>query len=78
MIELETLRAKIPTVTERDPASASRLVRRRGVLGSKPIFAGTRIPVDTVRRYLDAGCGTDAILEEYPSLTAADVEAARN
>jgi uncharacterized protein (DUF433 family)/DNA-binding transcriptional MerR regulator len=78
VIELDPLRAKIPTVTERDPASAGRMVRRRGVMGSKPIFAGTRIPVETVLRYLDAGCDTEAILAEYPSLTPADVEAARN
>jgi uncharacterized protein (DUF433 family)/DNA-binding transcriptional MerR regulator len=78
VIELDPLRAKIPAVTERDPASAGRLVRRRGVMGSKPIFAGTRIPVETVRRYLDAGCDTEAILKEYPSLTAEDIEAARN
>jgi uncharacterized protein (DUF433 family) len=78
VLELEALRAKISTVTERDPASAGRLVRRRGVMGSKPIFAGTRIPVETVRRYLDAGCDTNEILAEYPSLTAEDVEAARN
>jgi uncharacterized protein (DUF433 family)/DNA-binding transcriptional MerR regulator len=78
VIELEALRAKIPAVTERDPKSVGRLVRRRGVMGSKPIFADTRIPVETVRRYLDAGCDTDAILAEYPSLTADDVEAARN
>jgi uncharacterized protein (DUF433 family) len=78
VVELEALRAKISTVTERDPASAGRLVRRRGVMGSKPIFAGTRIPVETVRRYLDAGRDTNEILAEYPSLTAEDVEAARN
>src|SRR6185437_8405987 len=78
VIELEALRAKIPAVAERDPASAGRLVRRRGVMGSKPIFAGTRIPVETVQRYLDAGCDAAAILAEYPSLTAADIEAARN
>jgi len=78
VIELEALRAKIPTVTERDPASAGRTVRRRGVMGSKPIFAGTRIPVETVRRYLDAGYDTNAIISEYPSLTPADIDAARN
>jgi len=78
VVELEALRAKISTVAERDAGSAGRLVRRRGVMGNKPIFAGTRIPVETVRRYLDAGCDTSEILAEYPSLTAEDVEAARN
>jgi len=39
------------------------------VLAGKPIFAGTRIPVAAVQRYLAAGYETDAIVEEYPSLT---------
>ena len=77
VISLDALRAKIPTAVERDPGVAGRVVKRRGVLGGKPIFAGTRILVETVLRYIQAGYGTDAILEEYPSLTPADVEAAR-
>jgi uncharacterized protein (DUF433 family) len=47
-------------------------------MGSKPVFAGTRIPVATVKRYLDAGYDAEAIFREYPSLTSADIEAARN
>ena len=77
VISLDALRAKIPTAIERDPRVAGHVVKRRGVLGGKPIFAGTRILVETVLRYIQAGYGTDAILEEYPSLTPADVEAAR-
>jgi uncharacterized protein (DUF433 family)/DNA-binding transcriptional MerR regulator len=77
VIALDALRAKIPSVSERDPNASGKVVRRRGVLGGKPIFAGTRIPVAVVQRYLQAGYGTDAIIEEYPSLTPADIEAAR-
>ena len=32
---------------------------------------------NTVQRYLQAGYGTDTIIEEYPSLTPGDVEVAR-
>ena len=63
---------------EREPAAAGRVVRRRGVHASAPIFAGTRIPVATVQRYLEAGDGTEAIIAEYPSLTPADIETARH
>jgi uncharacterized protein (DUF433 family)/DNA-binding transcriptional MerR regulator len=78
VIELEPLRARLSAVTDRDPASVGHTVRRRGVMGSKPIFAGTRIPVETVRRYLDAGWAAKAIIEEYPTLTEADIQAARD
>jgi DNA-binding transcriptional MerR regulator/uncharacterized protein (DUF433 family) len=78
VVDLVPLRERIPTAGERDPNKAGKVVNRRGVLGSKPVFAGTRIPVATVQRYLQAGYGTDAIIEEYPSLTQADIEAARH
>ena len=45
--------------------------------GGKPIFAGTASRSRTVQRYLQAGYGTEAIIEEYPSLTPADIDAAR-
>jgi uncharacterized protein (DUF433 family) len=76
-IALDEVGAKIDTVNDRDPEAAGQVVNRRGVHRSKPIFAGTRIPVATVQRYLQAGYDTKAIIREYPSLTPADIEAAR-
>jgi uncharacterized protein (DUF433 family)/DNA-binding transcriptional MerR regulator len=78
VIALELLRERIEGVSHRDPNTAGHVVSRRGVHGSKPIFAGTRIPVATVQRYLRAGYRAEAIIEEYPSLTPADIEAARH
>ena len=76
-IRLEPLRSRITRAVQRSADQVGQIVTRRGVMGSKPIFAGTRILVDTVRRYLEAGYDAAAIIEEYPSLTEADVEAAR-
>ncbi len=76
-IALDLVGAKISAAAGRDEGSAGKVVTRRGVQGSKPIFAGTRIPVASVQRYLRAGFDTAAILAEYPSLTEADIEAAR-
>ena len=78
VIALDPLRARIPGASQRDPDTVGRVVRRRGVLGGKPIFAGTRIPIAVVQRYLQAGYGAEAIIEEYPSLTPADIDAARH
>lgn len=46
-------------------------------MGGKPLLAGTRVPVETVRRYLAAGRSVDDILEGFPILTVDDVEAVR-
>jgi uncharacterized protein (DUF433 family)/DNA-binding transcriptional MerR regulator len=76
-IALDLVGNRIEAAGARDPGTAGKVTKRRGVLGGKPIFAGTRIPVGTVQRYLQAGYGTEAIIEEYPSLTPADIDAAR-
>jgi DNA-binding transcriptional MerR regulator/uncharacterized protein (DUF433 family) len=77
VITLDLLGARIDALSMRDPAAAGKVVRRRGVHGSKPIFAGTRILVGSVQRYLQAGYDTQAIIDEYPSLTPKDIETAR-
>lgn len=77
-IALDSVVAKINKARDRDAGAAGHVTTRRGVHRSKPVFEGTRIPVATVQRYLEAGYDTDAIISEYPSLTPADVEAARH
>lgn len=55
---------------------AGTIERRRGTLGSTPVFAGTRVPVATVQRLLDAGWSESRVLDNYPSLRPADIQAA--
>lgn len=59
-----------------DERRVGEVERRRGVLGSKPVLAGTRIPVQTIQRLSDDGADEAEILELYPDLTPADVRAA--
>jgi DNA-binding transcriptional MerR regulator len=75
-IRLDRLRSTIASATRRGKEQVGQVVRRRGVMGSKPVFAGTRIPVETVREFLEHGYSTAQILEEYPTLEAADIDAA--
>lgn len=77
VLNLEPLRGRIAAGVRRDVALGGRVERRRGAMGSKPVLAGTRVPVDTVRRYLKAGRTVEQILASFPTLTAADVEAVR-
>ena len=44
----------------------------------KPVIAGTRIPVQTIKEFADAGYTVTQIIEQYPSLTESDVRAAIN
>jgi uncharacterized protein (DUF433 family) len=43
------------------------------VMGGTPVFCGTRVPVQTLIEYLDAGETIDAFLEGFPSVTREQV-----
>ena len=51
------------------------------ILGGTPVFAGTRVPVENLFQYLEAGDSLDAFLDDFPSvsrdLAVAVLEAAR-
>lgn len=38
-------------------------------LGGTPVFAGTRVPVQTLIEYLEAGDSLDVFLDQFPSVT---------
>jgi uncharacterized protein (DUF433 family) len=48
-----------PRVIESSPA----------ILGGTPVFAGTRVPVQTLLDYLEGGERLDDFLEDFPTVT---------
>ncbi len=77
MCRCPALRLRIDKAVVRPAEETGRVENRRGVHASAPVFAGTRIRVATVQRYLRQGYQTAAILEAFPDLSVADVEEAR-
>ena len=43
------------------------------IMGGAPVFAGTRVPVQTLLDYLEAGDSIDEFLEGFPSVTREQV-----
>ena len=43
------------------------------VMGGAPVFSGTRVPVQTLLDYLEAGESIDEFLEGFPSVTRKQV-----
>lgn len=43
------------------------------VMGGTPVFAGTRVPVQTLLDYLEAGDSIDEFLVGFPSVTREQV-----
>ena len=49
--------------------SQSVICRDPEVMGGTPVFCGTRVPVQTLIEYLEAGDSIDEFLEGFPSVT---------
>ena len=43
------------------------------IMGGTPVFCGTRVPVQTLLDYLEAGESIDQFLEGFPSVTREQV-----
>ncbi|MEL6831245.1 MAG: DUF433 domain-containing protein [Pseudomonadota bacterium] len=60
----------------RTPDSIGKISHRANTARKAEVFEGTRIPIDMVTEYFEEGLGVDDILEDYPTLTRRDIEAA--
>ena len=52
---------------------ASVIVRDPEILSGRPVFRGTRAPVEVLFENLEDGLSIDKIIEAYPSLNREDV-----
>jgi uncharacterized protein (DUF433 family) len=77
VLDLDTIRTRVRRAAVRDEDTVGAIESRRGTMGNKPLIAGTRIPVATVREYLKHGVSTAEIIEAFPSLRPTDVDTVR-
>ncbi len=59
--------------TARSSALQTLIVRDPQILGGRPVFRGTRVPVDVLFDNLSDGLTVDEILRAHPTLDRADV-----
>jgi uncharacterized protein (DUF433 family) len=77
LLDLDEIREVIRGHLARSSRERGRIEKRRKVLGSKPVFAGTRVPYSAVASFIEAGATDNEILEAFPNLGWEDVGAAR-
>jgi uncharacterized protein (DUF433 family) len=53
-----------------------KIVRKKDVLGGRPVLEGTRISVDLILRMIAGGMSVDQIAAQYAHLTKDDIQAA--
>jgi uncharacterized protein (DUF433 family) len=56
----------MPSVIHSDPE----------ILGGTPVFVGTRVPFHALLDYIDAGATLEEFVDDFPSVTRAQAEAA--
>jgi len=77
-LDLDTIRGDARRAAqERQPDHVGVVEARRGKLGSKDVFAGTRIPVAAVVEYIERGANDQRILQGFPDLRSEDIDYAR-
>ena len=54
-----------------------RIEIKPGVMLGKPVIRGTRIPVELILRKLAEGATTAELIDAYPNLKKADIQAAK-
>lgn len=54
----------------------SRIETNPNMLGGKPVFKGTRIPIYLILQMLRGGATFEKIIEEYPRLSVDEIKAA--
>lgn len=60
--------ATSPAGTILAPMKRPIISRDADVMGGTPVFAGTRVPIQTVLDYLEAGESIDEFLEGFPTV----------
>jgi uncharacterized protein (DUF433 family) len=76
-IVVSDTRKAIADLNSRGGETRAKIVHGKFTLQNEPVLEGTRIPVATIKRYLDANYTSDEIIKEFPDLTPADIETAR-
>lgn len=77
-VDLDEIRSDARRLARQRPAeSAGSTETRRGKVGSKEVFVGTRIPVSAILEYLSRGVADERILEGFPDLRPEDINYAR-
>lgn len=75
---IHALEKQVEELKTRSQDQIGQFERRPNVSRNNLVLAGTRVPVTTILEYLDDGYSSDSILQNFPTLTADDIEAVKH
>lgn len=75
---IEDVKRAVEAMKRRGMNQFGKVERHRHISHNATVISGTRVPVATVRRFLEDGYSIEDILREYPSLTESDIRAVQS
>lgn len=73
----EEVHRRAQKLSQRKKSQAGKVERHKFIVHNTLVLSGTRIPLDAVASFIEAGYSDAAIINEYPSLTPRDIAAVR-
>ena len=73
----QEIREQAEKLRSRDASQIGHTEKRKFIQHNTEVISGTRIPVSAIDSFIRAGYSNRQILEEYPSLVLADIDAVR-
>jgi uncharacterized protein (DUF433 family) len=70
---INEMKAEVDKARTRDQSEIGNIVHHRYVVHNQKVVAGTRIPTRAIINFHDAGYTPEQIINEYPTLTYADI-----
>lgn len=72
----EDMRQKAEALRKRPESSFGRIESHKYTMHGDPVIAGTRVTVSAIKSFHEAGFGVKEIIQQYPTLSEEDVQAA--
>jgi uncharacterized protein (DUF433 family) len=74
---MEDVHREAEALRQRNPDQIGHVEKHRYISHQADVISGTRVRVATIIRFLEASYSNEQILKEFPTLTEADIEAAK-
>lgn len=74
-VVVKSVQSDFEHLKRRELSQFGKIEQHRNVSHNAAVLAGTRIPIETIERFIEDGYSTSAIIREYPNLTEADIDA---
>lgn len=74
-VVISGVRNSVAQLNQRSPDDIGQITASKFISQGQLVIKGTRVPVEAIRSFAEAGYSAEAIVKEYPSVSLSDVRA---